>query len=87
MGGQNGGNGGTGEGNVFGSHIVQGRPKNPAAKVVDLAVSETIRTVLIDEGYETIEALFLATDVSLAEAGLKRGQINQLKSALAHHVA
>lgn len=66
---------------------MQGKPKNPSVKVADLAVSETIRTMLIDEGYETIEALFLATDVSLKEAGLKRGQINQLKSALAHHVA
>ncbi|KAJ7776987.1 hypothetical protein DFH07DRAFT_766672 [Mycena maculata] len=86
-GGQNGGNGGTGEANVFGSRIVQGKPKNPSVKVADLAISVTIRTMLIEEGYETIEALFLATDVSLKEAGLKHGHINQLKSVLAHHMA
>ncbi|KAJ7282664.1 hypothetical protein C8J57DRAFT_48695 [Mycena rebaudengoi] len=84
---RNGGNGGTGEANVFGSRIVQGKPKDRSARVADLAVGETIRTMLTNEGYETIEALFLATDVNLTEAGLKRGHIYQLTSALAHHVA
>ncbi|KAJ7310719.1 hypothetical protein DFH08DRAFT_944068 [Mycena albidolilacea] len=80
-----GGIGGVGEGNDFGARITEGwlvQP-NPDVKVTDLhELDETIRGLLIADGYSTVGGLVKATDNDLREAGLTRGHINQLIATL-----
>jgi hypothetical protein len=80
-----GGIGGVGEGNDFGARITEGwlvQP-NPDVKVTDLhELDETIRGLLIADGYSTVGGLVKATNNDLREAGLTRGHVNQLIATL-----
>ncbi|KAJ6569184.1 hypothetical protein B0H19DRAFT_1256843 [Mycena capillaripes] len=79
----NGGDGGVGGGNDFGGPpIVEGTPAKPESKVLTLGLSTVIKTLLEEEGYETVGGLFQATHADLTQARLKRGQINEVKHVL-----
>ncbi|KAJ7198434.1 hypothetical protein B0H12DRAFT_1166044, partial [Mycena haematopus] len=93
-GGENGGEGGIGEGNKFGqglrmmeeSPAADGCSADPEVTLLELKqkfkLGSAIYELLAEEGYDTVAGLLEATDGDLMEAGLKKGQINQLKAIL-----
>ncbi|KAJ7744241.1 hypothetical protein DFH07DRAFT_834799 [Mycena maculata] len=83
-----GGDGGIGQGPSFGSKLV---PAQRAGDIPTLSVAEfcreyrlsdRIRTLLDEQGFETAAALLEVSDVSLLEDGFKKGQIAEIKRAL-----
>ncbi|KAJ7260865.1 hypothetical protein B0H12DRAFT_1106766 [Mycena haematopus] len=85
-----GGVGGLGQGPKFSKQLVSGVEgktyRVPTLSVGEFCrqyrVSEKIRKLLDEEGFETAASLFEVSDATLKDAGFKSGQIAELKRAL-----
>jgi hypothetical protein len=88
-GGSQGGDGGIGQGVKFGAKLVVVRGGAVALPTLPLAefcqeyrLSDKIRNLLDEQGFETAGSLFEVSDISLLEDGFKKGQIAEMKRAL-----
>ncbi|KAJ7499624.1 hypothetical protein FB451DRAFT_1358744 [Mycena latifolia] len=84
-----GGNGGIGQGQTFGTRLVSVDGSAIVVPTLTLAefcqeyrLSDKIRNLLDEAGFETAGALLEVSDVSLLEDGFKRGQIAEMRRAL-----
>ncbi|KAJ6537353.1 hypothetical protein DFH09DRAFT_1178029, partial [Mycena vulgaris] len=84
-----GGIGGIGQGQKFGTKLVSVRGTVldvPTLTVTDFCeeycLSDRIRNLLDDQGFETVGSLLEVSDVSLLQDGFKKGQIAEMKRAL-----
>ncbi|KAJ7450548.1 hypothetical protein FB451DRAFT_1186658 [Mycena latifolia] len=88
-GGAQGGDSGLGQGPKLGTKLVAVPEKAggvPTLSVTqfcqDFHVSNKIRNLLVNQGFETAGALLEVSDISLLDVGLKVGQIAEMKRAL-----
>ncbi|KAJ6511830.1 hypothetical protein DFH09DRAFT_1100127 [Mycena vulgaris] len=84
-----GGAGGIGQGQKFGARLVSvsGKVGNVLALTVsdfcrEYHLSDKIRNLLDEQGFETAGALLEVSDISLLQDGFKPGQVAELKRAL-----
>jgi hypothetical protein len=78
-----------GQGQKFGNKLALVRGRAGALPTLPLAefcqeyrLSEKIRNLLDEQGFETAGSLLEVSDISLLEDGFKKGQIAEMKRAL-----